>query len=138
MNCPAVVGVVISLLGLVTAAACGHGPARDLSQSDQGTGVRDVDTASISDLLTAIGNTGLPIPNPRDVTDRDCPQMGCQEKVETDTVSIAKFPWPGSARAYADRATHVYQVADVVLSFSRWVSPDEEPAYVRAVERTIK
>ena len=77
-------------------------------------------------------------PNPRDVTDRDCPQAGCLKKVETDTVSIMRFLRPGSAQVYAGRAGHVYQIVDVVLSFSPSVSPDDEPAYEPAVARVIE
>ena len=63
---------------------------------------------------------------------------GCTIKVETDTVSIMKFPTPGSAELYAGSIQHRFQIADVVMSFSPAVSAGERPAYDDAVKRAIE
>jgi hypothetical protein len=85
-----------------------------------------------------MSNAGLAAPNPRDVTQRDCPAMGCTNKVETDTVSVIKFPSSGKAQLYAGSAHQVFQIADIVLTFAPSVPTTQWIAYEIAVKRAIE
>lgn len=94
--------------------------------------------SSLEELVAYIANAGLAVPNPRDVTQRDCPAIGCTRKVQTDTVAIMAFSTPGKAQLYAGSTSEVFQVANVVMSFSAAVPIDQRPAYQAAVQRAIE
>jgi hypothetical protein len=101
-------------------------------------GVAIFNNRSVDDLVAAIQRSGLPAPNPRDVTARDCPQTGCTEKVDTDTVAIMKFPTTGKAELYAGSTHHCFQIADVVVAFGPMVSPSQQRQYERVVTSEIQ
>jgi hypothetical protein len=97
-----------------------------------------MDTASVGELFDAIAKTGLPVAIQRDVTGRDCVSVGCVQRVETDTVTITRFPTPGRAQAFAGDHGRVYQIADIVLSFPDSATPDVQTRCERAVENVIE
>jgi len=125
---------VAAVVSLLAVAAC---DANTTTRQDTQPGVIILDPTTVEDLLSAISSAGLPAPNPRDVTSRDCPQLGCTKKVETDTVSIIKFPTPGTAEVYAGWTRDRFQVADVVVSFSPSMPADQRTAYEDAVTQAI-
>ena len=88
--------------------------------------------------MAAIAKAGLAVPNPRDVTQRDCPAIGCAKKVDTDTVSIMQFPTPGRAELYAANIHDRLLVEDVVMMFSPSVPAGARPAYENAVKGAIE
>jgi len=126
--------VAIALLSLLAVTACG---ANTRSGHSEAT-VNILNPVTVDELLASIANAGLSVTNPRDVTSRDCPEIGCATKVETDTVSIMKFPTPGSAELYAGTIQNRFQIADVVMSFSPSVPAGQRPAYNEAVKRAIE
>jgi hypothetical protein len=91
---------VISVFGLFVVAACGghaatyQTPGRHSDAANNGS----LNSLTVHDILASIGKAGLAVPNPRDVTQNDCPEIGCTDMVETDTVSIIKFLTPGRAQ----------------------------------------
>jgi hypothetical protein len=111
--------IVGSLFGLFVMAACGGHTAIN----------GGLNALTVHDILASIGKAGLAVPNPRDVTQSDCPQIGCANKVETDTVSIIKFPIPGRAQFYAGSTEHTFQIEDVVMTFTSLVRTNEQLAY---------
>ena len=96
-----------------------------------------LDPTTVGDLLAAITRAGLAAPNPRNVTSRDCPQLGCTDKVDTDTVSVIKFPKSAMAESYASWTQDRFQVEDVVISFPASTPADQRTAYAHAVTRAI-
>jgi hypothetical protein len=132
--------MVVALLGLLVVAACGgHTVAHQTESSHSGSTISNrLNPLTIKDILVAIGKAGLAVPNPRDVTQRDCPEIGCENKVETDTVSIIKFPTPGKAQLYAGSTEHAFQIEDVVMTFTSLVPTNEQLAYEEAVKRVIE
>jgi hypothetical protein len=88
-------------------------------------------------VVSAITGAGLAMPNARDVTDRDCPQIDCASKVETDTVTVTKFPTPGKAAIYAATLKRLFQIEDIVLTFSAAVTPEQQGLYENAVTRAL-
>jgi hypothetical protein len=115
-----------------------HSGAPDREQSLRTTISNRLNPLTIKDILVSIGKAGLAVPNPRDVTQRDCPEIGCANKVETDTVSIIKFPTPGKAQLYAGSTGHAFQIEDVVMTFTSLVRTNEQLAYEEAVKRAVE
>lgn len=131
--------IVISVFGLITAAACAAPTVTDeTADRDDTTTSYSLNPLTVDDIVGSIGEAGLAVPNPRNVTQRDCPKIGCTTKVETDTVSILKFPSPGSAQLYAASTPSHFQIADVVMIFSPGVPSSEQLAYAAAVKRTVE
>jgi hypothetical protein len=131
--------IVVSLFGLSMAAACGGHPATHQTDGRQGDAANSgLNSLIAHDILASIGKAGLAVPNPRDVTQSDCPEIGCANKVETDTVSIIKFPTPGKAQLYAGSTQHAFQIEDVVMTFTSLVPTNEQLAYEEAVKRAIE
>ena len=126
--------------GLLVVAACGgHTAPHQTESSHSDTTISNrLNPLTVDDILVAIGKAGLAVPNPRDVTQRDCPEIGCANKVETDTVSIIKFPTPGKAQLYAGSTEHAFQIEDVVMTFTSLVPTNEQLAYEEAVKRAIE
>jgi len=67
-----------------------------------------------------------------------CPQIGCIDAEDTDTVSIMKFPSTGKAELYAGSIPNMFQVEDVVLVFSSAVSPDARRAYEQVAKHAVR
>jgi hypothetical protein len=136
-----VVVTVISLLSLLTPVAC-HGPQTDSTSSDTpltgGLNSGSLNPFTAEDLVALIGKAGLAAPNPRDVTQRDCPAIGCAEKVETDTVSIIKFRNSGQAQLYAGSMHSVFQISDVVMTFSPSLPTSQRRAYEDVLTHAIE
>lgn len=131
--------VVISALCLTALTACGARTASNRIPGNQSPASNiNLNISTVDDLLASIANAGLAAPNPRDVTQRDCPAIGCIVKVETDTVSIMRFPTSGRAQLYAGSTHHVFLIEDVVIGFSPAVSMNEKLAYEAAVERVME
>ena len=124
---------VVLLVGLI--AACSN---RTPASETHGPGRATLNPTSIDGLLKAITNAGLAAPNPRDVTARDCPHVGCAAKVETDTVSIMQFPTPGRAELYAGAQHDVFLVEDIVMTFSSSVPAGQRSEYERTVKGAIE
>jgi hypothetical protein len=123
-----------ALLGLLAVAACATTTETPPAHSRVSV---VLDPASVDDLLTAITKSGLAAPHPHDVTSRDCPQLGCAAKIETDTISIIKFPQTGSAEQYASWTDDRYQIADVVVTFPPSMPGGQRTGYENAVKRAI-
>lgn len=82
-----------------------------------------------ADLAALIAKAGLPIPDQHDVTARDCPRIGCVDKIESATVSISTFPTTGSAEIYAGATHHDFLIANVVMEFGPTVNPYNRHSY---------
>ncbi len=135
-----VVVTVVSLLSLLTPVAC-HGHGRLATQQTDSSGSLNsgsLDPFTAEDLVALIGNAGLAAPNPRDVTQRDCPAIRCAEKVETDTVSIIKFRTGGQAQLYAGSMHSVFQINDVVMTFSPSLPTSQQRAYEDVLTHAIE
>lgn len=115
-------------------AACGnHGPA---TPNGQPAIPAPLNRVSASDVVDSISKAGLPAPNPRDVTSEKCPKLRCVQEIDTDTVSILKFPSTGPAEQYAGAISNAYQIVDLVVTFGPTVTADQKRAYERVVEHT--
>ena len=128
----AAIAAPLCAVGLMS---CGSNTRGNPSQTPV---IQNINPLTADDLVAAIAKAGLPVPNRRDVTQRDCPQIGCVQKVDTDTVSILKFPTPGRAQLYAGSIHDRLLIEDVVMTFGPAVAAGDRPAYEGAVKRAIE
>ncbi|MFZ0834077.1 MAG: hypothetical protein WAM92_13535 [Mycobacterium sp.] len=130
-------GLVAAVAVVASLAAANACDTNSTARHAQRPGAAVLNPATVEDLLHAITSAGLRAPNPRDVTSAECPQLGCTKKVVTDTISIIKFPSPGTAEMYAGEVPDRFQVTDVVVGFPPDMPPDQRTAYEGAVTRAI-
>lgn len=77
---------------------------------------------------------GLSAPNPQDVTETACAQIGCEEAVATDVVTV--FRWEDSSQAIAhsgDLKQPAYSLDEFVITFPVDTEVDTA-AYAAALE----
>ena len=129
---------IAALCALATAACGAHKAPQYPRQTNPTASVDNLDPYSVEDIVASIGRAGLPVPNPRDVTSQECPEIGCIHKVHTDTISLMKFPTPGKAQLYAAATEHRFQVADVVLTFSPTMTHNQQLKYEVAVRGVVE
>jgi hypothetical protein len=137
---------LISAVGLLAVSACGSSTeAPRIQDSPTENSVISLTPSSVNphpstleELVAYIANAGLAVPNPRDVTQRDCPAIDCTSKVETDTVAIMTFSTPGKAMLYAGSTSDVFQITTVVMSFPASMPTDQRRAYAAAVRRVVE
>jgi hypothetical protein len=122
------------MLTVAVLAACGHAE-RDTSTAGPSNGPANLNRVSASELVRAFVDAGLPASNPRDVTALKCSKLQCLQAVDTDTVSILKFPASGPAQLYAGSISNSYQLQDVVVTFAPTVTSDLKARYEHVVER---
>lgn len=70
------------------------------------------------DAVAAFEAAGLAAPNPRDVTDTQCPDTGCEEAVATDVVTISRFSDAQSSHVHSTALQQpAYAVGEFVIAF---------------------
>jgi hypothetical protein len=106
-------------------------------QSSVATGRAILNTTTVAKLVAAFTNAGLPVSNAHDVTQSRCPQIGCIDAVDSDTVSIIKFGRTGAAERFAGSTSDVFLIEDVVLVFAQSVPPDQRAAYQAVARKAV-
>ena len=125
--------VGLAALAVSILAACSHhAPA---TPNTSAAGPPQLNGVSASQLVDSIVKAGLPAANQHDVTSVKCPKLQCLQAIDTDTVSVLKFPGTGKAELYAAAISNVYQVEDVVLTFAPTVTGDLKQQYESVVNR---
>lgn len=128
---------VVSVAGLVV-AACGAQPSGGDHQTSHSRGAVRLNTTTVAELVAAFTDAGLAVPNAHDVGPQKCPQIGCIDAENTDTVSIMEFPSTGKAELYAASVPSMFLVENVVLVFSSAVPPEARRAYERVANDAIR
>lgn len=123
-----------AILVMVALGACGS-VDRDPPNVEPTKGPALLNEVSASEVVSAFTDAGLPATNPRDVTALKCSKLHCLQAVDTESVSVLKFPGPGPAQLYAGAISNAFQVEDVVITFAPTVTSDLKVAYQRVVER---
>lgn len=91
-------------------------------------------TFTAHDAIDEFTAAGLSAPNPRDITDSACAEIGCVEAVATDVVTV--FRWEESSQALAHSAglkQPAYSLNEFVIAFP--VGTDVEPSRYATVLR---
>jgi hypothetical protein len=109
------------------AAACGNNT--DTGQSGAPGHLAILNTTTAAELVAAFTKARLPVPNSHDVAQSRCPQIGCTDAIDSDTVTIIKFSSTGAAERFASTTPDMYQIEDVVLVFTQAVPADKRAAY---------
>ncbi|MDA3643205.1 hypothetical protein LZ318_20640 [Saccharopolyspora indica] len=69
---------------------------------------------------------GLPVPNPRDNTEKSCPQLGCEQLITTDVVSVLSFVDESAATRFAGRfGPDAFSRGVIVLQYAAARTPEE-------------
>lgn len=92
---------------------------------------------SVAAVLDAITKAKLPVVNAHDATSSTCPEAGCVQATDTDTVSILKFPSTGRAELYAAAVRDMLQVEDIVVVFAPTVTSEQKSAYGQVIKNAI-
>lgn len=87
-------------------------------------------------IIGSIAKAGFAAPDPRDATARDCADIGCDQSIVTDTVSVMSFPTTGRAELYA-APRGLYQVGTVVVSFASTVPESEQSRYRTEIQKLV-
>ena len=126
------------LVVLVLAAAlvgCAHHDSHRPAQA--GGGAVMLNDVSVAHVLDAINRAKLPVVNVRDSTSSRCPEAGCVEATDTDTISILKFPSTGRAELYAAAVPDMLQVEDLVVVFAPTLTAEQKTAYGTVVKKAM-
>jgi hypothetical protein len=124
----------MTVLTTVAIAGCGH-TERTSQSGGSGGGGESLNTITASQVVGAITKAGLPALNAHDVTAQKCPALHCTQGIQTDTVSVFKFPTTGLAQKYEGSASDVYLIEDVVLVFAPTVTAELRQDYEKVVAR---
>lgn len=116
-------------------AACGT--RNPTAPSSVPTGRAILNTTTVSEIVASFTKAGLPVQNAHDVAQSKCPQIGCIEAVDSDTVSIIKFGSTGAAQRFAGSARDMYLIEDVVLVFTEAVPADQRTAYQNTARTAV-
>jgi hypothetical protein len=125
-------GIVAIAIGGI--AGCGHSTVTGNDGGSAG-GPVSLNTITASQVIGAITKAGLPALNAHDVTAQKCPALHCIQAVESDTVSVFKFPTTGIAQKYEASTSNVYLIEDLVLAFAPTVTPELKGDYEKVVAR---
>ena len=95
------------------------------------------DVFDASDAVDAFVDAGLEAPNPRDVTADKCTTVECVEAVETDVVTVYRWPDTGAAHLHSNRLQQpAYALNEFVLVFP--IDTDAQTnEYAEALEQAI-
>ncbi|WP_397545617.1 hypothetical protein [Saccharopolyspora rosea] len=101
-----------SLLGAcLVLAACGSGSASPTAQQ----------------VVEQFERDGLPVPNPRDNTEQNCPQLGCAQLMTTDAVSVLSFADEAAAGGFAGKlGESAHQEGTIVLRYDAARTPEDQ------------
>jgi hypothetical protein len=124
-------GLIIAAVLLASAlAGCG---ARDSGANTRHDAVM-LNDVSVAAVLSAITKANLPASNPHDSTAARCPEAGCLQATDTDTLSILKFPSTGRAELYAAAVRDMLQVEDIVVVFAPTLTSEQKAAYGQVIK----
>ncbi|MGY4647003.1 hypothetical protein [Mycobacterium sp. URHB0021] len=70
------------------------------------------------------------------MTALDCVDVGCDQSVVTDTVSVKSFATTGQAELYA-RPRGLRQAATIVVAFSSGISDGEQLRYWTGIQKLV-
>ncbi|MER7077154.1 hypothetical protein SAMN02982929_06628 [Saccharopolyspora kobensis] len=72
---------------------------------------------------------GLPVPHPRDNSERSCPQLGCAQLITTDVVSVLSFADESAATRFAARfGPDAFSRGPIVLQYAAARTPEDRRA----------
>jgi hypothetical protein len=119
---------IACLAAAVVSVACS---APRTAQTPDGGGSSKTEATAV---VNAVVKAGLPAPNPRDTTAQDCGEIGCDQSVVTDTVTVRSFGTTGRAEIYA-KPLGLDQVLNLVVSFAPNVSAGDQARYWAEIQK---
>jgi len=130
-------GIPAVVIALSALAACGQPASPGAGAGQPQAGGASLNNVTAGALVDTFGQAGLPVNHPRDSTTARCPDIRCTQAIDTDTVSVLKFPTTGIAEQYANATANVSLVEDLVVIFPPALSTDQRAAYERISKHLI-
>lgn len=134
-----IIGIVIAVAAMLMVVGCDSGGPRSVSgpATSPPDPVLAMNRYSAADLTDMVTGAGLPMPHSRDVSQRDCPAIRCNDKVESDTVSVMTFRSSAIAELYSRSTDHSFQLFNVVIVFGPTIEADRAHAYEDVVTHAL-
>ncbi|MCG7610483.1 MULTISPECIES: hypothetical protein [Mycobacterium] len=135
------ISILTAAVGVSVVAGCGGVtvPAANSARPHPASGFgQSMNTLTAQQLVNAITDAGLPVPGSHDVSGLRCPQVGCLDDIESDTISVMTFPSTGRAELYAGSIPDMFQIANVVVRFDASVPPGNRRSYETVLARTLE
>jgi hypothetical protein len=121
-------GAIACLAATMVSVGC-SGPRT--AQTPDGVGASKTEATEVVD---AIVKAGFSAPHPRDTTAQDCGDIGCDQSVVTDTVTVRSFGTTGRAETYA-KPLGLDQMLNLVVTFAPNVSAGEQSRYWGQIQK---
>ena len=134
--------------GALVVAACSatppssSGPVSSLARATSGSVAESIPRNGVRRALTARGlvnelaRAGFSVPNLLDTSRQDCPSVGCDQSIVTDTLRVKSFATTTQAERYA-APRGFYHVATIVVSFAPPISESEQARYRAEIQRIV-
>lgn len=87
-------------------------------------------------LVAALADAGVSVPNPIDTTTQECPAVGCEQVIVTDTMRVTSFPGFARARWYAARRG-LPAFGNIVVQFAPPLSAATRHRYLDVIDRML-
>ncbi|WP_370331689.1 hypothetical protein [Mycolicibacterium hippocampi] len=95
---------------------------------------RDTTSWTARSLVNALADAGLAVPDPLDNTATECPTVGCEQSVVTDTLRIKTFPTAEDAARHA-APRGLYRTDTIVVAFAPPLTAAERKPYMQTLDR---
>ena len=87
-------------------------------------------------LVNALNIAGFSVPNPLNTTVQECPAIGCDQSVVTDTLKVKSFETTAQAERYAVPRS-LFQVDTLVVSFAPVLPASEQARYRAEIQKLV-
>jgi hypothetical protein len=87
-------------------------------------------------LVNALNTAGFSAPNPLNTTVQECPVIGCDQSVVTDTLKVKSFQTTAQAERYAV-LRGLFQVETLVVTFAPVLPESEQARYRAEIQRLV-
>lgn len=87
-------------------------------------------------LVNALNMAGFAAPNPLDTTVQECPAIGCDQSVVTDTLKVKSFETTAQAERYAVPRS-LFQVETLAVTFAPVLHESEQARYRAEIQKLV-
>lgn len=95
------------------------------------------DGPTAKDVVNSFDEAGLAVPNSRDNTEQNCPDLNCEHLQTTDTVSV--YEWSDIETAEKNSEYFDYQNGKFTIMFNdKDISETDKQAYIDALDKFLK
>lgn len=111
-------------------------PASKSSVGALATRGGELQSLSARGLVNALNIAGFSAPNPLNTTVQECPAIGCDQSVVTDTLRVKSFETTAQAERYAVPRS-LFQVETLVVRFAPVLQESERTRYRAEIQKLV-